>query len=30
MAGENKLCVLMGDFNLDVLKFETHKDKIVF
>ena len=24
--GENKLCVLMGDFNLDLLKFESHKD----
>ena len=23
---ENKLCVLMGDFNLDLLKFESHKD----
>ena len=24
--GENKLCVLMGDFNLDLLMFESHKD----
>ena len=23
---ENKVCILMGDFNLDLLKFESHKD----
>ena len=23
---ERKMCVLMGDFNLDLLKFETHKE----
>ena len=27
---ENKICVVMGDFNLDLLKFETHNDTDAF
>ena len=27
---ENKICVVMGDFNLDFLKFETHNDTDAF
>ena len=28
--GKNKICVVMGDFNLDLLKFETHNDTDAF
>ena len=27
---ENKICAVMGDFNLDLLKFETHNDTDAF
>ena len=27
---ENKYCVLLGDFNLDLLKFESHPDTDIF
>ena len=26
ISGENKICALMGDFNIDLLKVETHED----
>ena len=26
ISGENKICALIGDFNIDLLKFDTNED----